>query len=174
MHEKLKKYFEEKGISQKQIAEKLGVSVPYVNAVLNGTKTLGKKNAEKWANLFGLSKSFLLSGEGDPCQEDIKVVNEIIASPAVKHSSMDRSFLIEKEIGNTKSYMEKYIASLEDQVKMLKNDVAQRDKTIDLQDRRIQELEVKIKFYQKEDPLKDYPFEMGVADRNNNKEQAHV
>ena len=65
MHEKLKKFFEDKGLNQTQIAEKLGVSVPYVNAVLNGTKTLGKKNAEKWANLFGLSKSFLLTGEGD-------------------------------------------------------------------------------------------------------------
>lgn len=65
MHEKLKKYFEGKGITQQQIADVLGVSLPYVNAVLNGTKMLGKKNAVKWANLFGLSKSFLLTGEGE-------------------------------------------------------------------------------------------------------------
>ena len=64
MDGKLKKFFEENGISQQKVADTLGVSLPYVNAVLNGTKTLGKKNAEKWANLFGLSKTFLLTGEG--------------------------------------------------------------------------------------------------------------
>ena len=69
MHEKLKRHFEEKGITQQQIADILGVRLPYVNAILNGTKTLGKKNAEKWANLFGLSKSFLLTGEGDVVSE---------------------------------------------------------------------------------------------------------
>lgn len=64
MHEKLKKYFEEKGITQQQIADALGVSLQYVNQILNGKKFLGKKNAERLANLFGLSKSFLLTGEG--------------------------------------------------------------------------------------------------------------
>ena len=65
MHNKLKKYFEEKGITQQQIADALGVSLQYVNQILNGKKFLGKKNAERLANLFGLSKSFLLTGEGD-------------------------------------------------------------------------------------------------------------
>ena len=65
MHDKLKKYFEEKGITQQQIADALGVSLQYVNQILNGKKFLGKKNAERLANLFGLSKSFLLTGEGD-------------------------------------------------------------------------------------------------------------
>lgn len=64
MHDKLKKYFEEKRITQQQIADALGVSLQYVNQILNGKKFLGKKNAERLANLFGLSKSFLLTGEG--------------------------------------------------------------------------------------------------------------
>ena len=64
MHDKLKKYFEEKGITQQQIADALGVSLQYVNQILNGKKFLGKKNAERLANLFGLSKYFLLTGEG--------------------------------------------------------------------------------------------------------------
>jgi transcriptional regulator with XRE-family HTH domain len=64
MHDKLKKYFEGKGITQQQIADALGVSLQYVNQILNGKKFLGKKNAERLANLFGLSKSFLLTGEG--------------------------------------------------------------------------------------------------------------
>ena len=70
MDGKLKKFFEEKGISQQKVADTLGVSLPYVNAVLNGTKTLGKKNAEKWANLFGLSKTYLLTGEGSVVPEE--------------------------------------------------------------------------------------------------------
>lgn len=66
MYEGLKEYLEEKGYSQQRIASELGVSVPYVNAILVGPKTLGKKGAKKWANLFGLSEQFLLTGKGSP------------------------------------------------------------------------------------------------------------
>ena len=64
MHLELKDFFEKKGISQQEVAESLDVSPPYINAILNGKKPLGKKNAERLANLYGLSKSFLLTGEG--------------------------------------------------------------------------------------------------------------
>lgn len=66
MYVGLKEYLEEKGYSQQRIASELGVSVPYVNGVLVGSKTLGKKGAKKWANLFGLSENFLLTGKGSP------------------------------------------------------------------------------------------------------------
>ena len=66
MYVGLKEYLEEKGYSQQRIASILGVSVPYVNGVLVGSKTLGKKGAKKWANLFGLSENFLLTGKGSP------------------------------------------------------------------------------------------------------------
>lgn len=62
---KLKEHFDSVGITQKEIAELIGVSSQYINAVFNDRKTLGKKNAEKLANLFGLSISFLLTGEGE-------------------------------------------------------------------------------------------------------------
>lgn len=61
---KLKEHFDSVGITQKEIAELIGVSSQYINAVFNDRKPLGKKNAEKLANLFGLSISFLLTGEG--------------------------------------------------------------------------------------------------------------
>ena len=64
MHDSLKRFFDEKGITQQQVADALGVSLQYVNQLLNGRKTLGKKNAERLANLYGLSKPFLLTGEG--------------------------------------------------------------------------------------------------------------
>lgn len=66
MYVGLKEYLEKKGYSQQLIASELGVSVPYVNAILVGSKTLGKKGAKKWANLFGLSEKFLLTGKGSP------------------------------------------------------------------------------------------------------------
>lgn len=91
MYEGLKEYLEEKGYSQTRMAEMLGVSLPYVNAILVGNKTLGKKNANKWANLFGLSENYLLTGKGSPdpvqdaenkkvaFQETIQKANRLVA-----------------------------------------------------------------------------------------------
>lgn len=72
MHEKLRQFFEQKGISQLQLAEMLDVSPQYVNVIINGKKPIGKKTAEKLSNLFGLSKLFLLTGEGKVVCEDRK------------------------------------------------------------------------------------------------------
>lgn len=82
MHRKLKQFFESKGLNQQEIADMLGVSSAYINAILNGKKTLGKKNAEKFANLFGLSKSFLLTGEGELLQSDDVVQDPVCESTA--------------------------------------------------------------------------------------------
>ena len=62
---RLKEYFDNKGITQSEIAEKLGVSKAYVNALFTGKRAFGKKQAEAWVNLFGLSASWLLTGEGE-------------------------------------------------------------------------------------------------------------
>ena len=62
---KLKEYFDNKGITQSEIAEKLGGSKAYVNALFTGKRAFGKKQAEAWVNLFGLSASWLLTGEGE-------------------------------------------------------------------------------------------------------------
>lgn len=63
--EQLKDFFKEKGLSQNDIARDLGVSTAYVNALLNGKKTFGKRQASVFAEKYGLSKSFLLTGIGD-------------------------------------------------------------------------------------------------------------
>ena len=63
--DKLKEYFDNKGITQSEIAERLGVSKAYVNALFTGKRAFGKKQAEAWVNLFGLSASWLLTGEGE-------------------------------------------------------------------------------------------------------------
>ena len=61
----LDKFFKDKGLSQREIADSMGVSPAYINAVLCGRKAIGKKVAEKISNLYGLSASWLLTGEGE-------------------------------------------------------------------------------------------------------------
>lgn len=73
--EKLANFFKNKGLSQKDIAEKMGTSTAYINAILNDRKDLGKKQADKMKNLFGLSASWLLTGTGPMLAEGAAVDN---------------------------------------------------------------------------------------------------
>lgn len=61
----LKKFFKSRGLTQQNIAERFGVSQQYVASLLNGANPFGKKVAQRWAAEFGLSESFLLTGEGE-------------------------------------------------------------------------------------------------------------
>lgn len=65
IHEALQEYFKNQGIQQVSIAETLGVTKAYVNSLLSGRQRFGKKQAEIWSKNFGLSKSWLLTGEGE-------------------------------------------------------------------------------------------------------------
>lgn len=87
MHDSLKRFFDEKGITQQQVADALGVSLQYVNQLLNGRKTLGKKNAERLANLYGLSKSFLLTGEGELIPGNFQKPIEKVVIPPTDEST---------------------------------------------------------------------------------------
>ena len=110
VHDELKRYFDERGITQQQVADALGVSLQYVNQLLNGRKMLGKKNAERLANLYGLSKPFLLTGEGElllpsptptPTQTTIdasSMVNAIIAAKDEVIESLKRELQTKDEL----------------------------------------------------------------------------
>ena len=63
--EVLKSYFKKEGLSQKKLAEILGISQPAVGALLNGKTPFGKKTAAIWSERFGLNASWLLIGEGE-------------------------------------------------------------------------------------------------------------
>ena len=65
MNSKLEEYLKDKGYTQKQVAEILGVSEQYVNALIKGRSNFGKSQAALWAKHFGLSTSWLLTGEGE-------------------------------------------------------------------------------------------------------------
>lgn len=62
--EQLRKFFERKGITQEQIASQLGVDKAHINKLMTGKKAFGKQTARKWSDLYGLSYSWLLTGEG--------------------------------------------------------------------------------------------------------------
>lgn len=61
--ELLKKYFKDRNITQEDIANALNISQPAVSAYLNG-KPFGKNSAKKWGKEFGISPTWLLTGEG--------------------------------------------------------------------------------------------------------------
>lgn len=61
----LREYFNSQGITQREVAEKLGVSPAYINKLFRGEKAFGKKTAQQFQTLFGLSAPWLLTGEGE-------------------------------------------------------------------------------------------------------------
>lgn len=85
--EALQEHFKKEGLSQVAIAEELGVSKAYVNALLSGRQRFGKKQAETWSEKFGLSKSWLLTGEGEMLKPngDIAVESEVMPVNSAKN-----------------------------------------------------------------------------------------
>lgn len=61
----LANFFKNKGLSQTDVANMLGTSPQYISAIFSGRKNVGKKQAVKFEELFGLSASWLLTGKGD-------------------------------------------------------------------------------------------------------------
>ena len=66
----LKAFFKKKGMTQVDVAEKIGTTKASVNKYFLGYNKFGKVQAEKWHELFGISKSFLLTGEGSIVDEE--------------------------------------------------------------------------------------------------------
>lgn len=61
----LKSFFKKKGITQEYLASILIMSQPNLNAMLNGRRNISKSTATKLNKLYGLSVSWLLTGEGE-------------------------------------------------------------------------------------------------------------
>lgn len=58
-------FFKAQGITQEVIAAQLGVTQQYISGLLSGKKPFGKKQAQRFAELWGISPSWLLTGEGE-------------------------------------------------------------------------------------------------------------
>ncbi len=73
----LKNFFKNLGLSQRQIADQLGVKQSYVNLMLNGRNPIGRHNAQKFHDIYGLSVAWLLTGEGEMMARGAAAVNTI-------------------------------------------------------------------------------------------------
>lgn len=71
-------------LTQAYLADKLGVSQPYINKILKGSN-FGANSAKKWSDTFGFSLSFLLTGEGTLFDND----ESLIVSQA--HADLDEA-----------------------------------------------------------------------------------
>lgn len=73
----LSRFLADRGLTQEGVADSLGVSQPYVNSLLKGKKAFGKEQAKKWSDLFGISRSWLLTGEGPMLRNTTPVVVQV-------------------------------------------------------------------------------------------------
>lgn len=64
-YQALKDYFYRNNIRQVDIVEKTGIDKATVSNFLAGRRPLGRENARRLADTFGLSLAFVLTGEGD-------------------------------------------------------------------------------------------------------------
>ena len=83
----LERYFDEKGIKQREIADKVGVSPSYITKLFGGERNFGRKMAMKFETHFGLSHAFLMTGEGD-----------IEIKPSRAEATNDVPFFVYKEL----------------------------------------------------------------------------
>ena len=165
VYEHLRRYF---GIHTKTgFAEALHYGRTSLSAAMNGdesylTDNLFKNICEAYPHTFNLD--YLLNGEGslltieeEVAVEDMQKMNTPTLPPAI-----DTSFMIEKAVEKATAYADKTIAVLEKQVE-------DKDGEIERLARRIQELEAMVKSLKDKNPLEDYPFDMGVADKGDKK-----
>lgn len=61
---RLRQYFESQGIKQVEIANAIGVSPTYITKIYKDEREIGKEQADRWVDQFGLSRIWLLTGEG--------------------------------------------------------------------------------------------------------------
>ena len=103
INEKLYKYLTDNKISQKSIANKIGVTEQTVNALVNGRRNFGRKTAMMWEKELGISAKWLISGEGemlvrckakDSYQYDD--TPEVVSEPEQQYNSSNIIYLQEK------------------------------------------------------------------------------
>ena len=107
--EAIRSYLESKGLTQQDVADKLGISQGAVSAYYRG-KPLGKNAAAKWSKVFGFRINWLLTGEGDMLIGQQKPEVPAEEKPVSGYSLVE--------------YLQKKIAELEGKIEQLNDEKA--------------------------------------------------
>lgn len=149
VYDHLRKYF---GVhTQTDFADAIKYSRPVISSALNGnedylTDKLFKNICEAYKDVFNID--YLLNGTGQLLTIQEEVANEEL----------------EKQFNPQPSYADELIASLKKQVKDKDDQLADKERIIKLLEEKIEVLEA-MQHIDSSDPLKDYPFTPGVADK---------
>lgn len=186
--------FREKKVgSQKELAEKIGITEPSLSRVMNGGRTVSDKTLHKMNEAFGgIFNMAYFRGEDPQCMlmEDLLYYQQhpeerlvfvkpkkenVPQSEPVQPSSQDTTLIMSKMF---ESMLKPIEAAHDQQVAALNQQIADKQTIIDLQADKIKSQADEIASLQKliadlrsmpasiniEDVLKKYPFTIGVAD----------
>ena len=143
--ERLKIFFKEKGLTQVQVAERVGTTQQVVQKLLNG-RAFGKRTAATWSKEFGLNSAWLITGQGSMTLEEknaqinttknvvetgantfaeqiLKMISEGMLYPAsvVK----DKDAIIENK-NEEIQHLNREIGALKQQVEQLQNELKEK------------------------------------------------
>jgi len=177
--------FREKKVgSQKELAEKIGITEPSLSRVMNGGRTVSDKTIYKMNEAFGgIFNMAYFRGEDPICMlmEDLIYYKQhpeerlVFEKPKVISTQVpttsDLSILIEKAVEKATAYADKTIATLENQVERYEKELDAKSEEIKRLQARIHELEAFTTVIRTDDPLRNYPFEVGVSEK---KESPHA
>ena len=171
--------FREKKVgSQKELAEKIGITEPSLSRVMNGGRTVSDKTIYKMNEAFGgIFNMAYFRGEDPHCMllEDLIYYKQhpeerlVFEKPKVISTQIpttsDLSILIEKAVEKATAYADKTIATLENQVERYEKELDAKSEEIKRLQARIHELEAFTTVIRTDDPLRNYPFEVGVSEK---------
>ena len=180
--------FKEKKVgSQKELAEKIGITEPSLSRVMNGGRTVSDKTIHKMNEAFGgIFNMAYFRGEDPHCMllEDLIYYKQhpeermVFEKPKVISTQIpttsDLSILIEKAVEKATAYADKTIATLEKQVARYEKELDAKSEEIKRLQARIQELETVTTIIRYDDPEKEYPFPIGTAEPGIEKDSVRV
>ena len=171
-------FMEKKVGSQKELAEKIGITEPSLSRVMNGGRTVSDKTIHKMNEAFGgIFNMAYFRGEDPHCMliEDLIYYKQhpeerlVFEKPKVISTQIpmtsDLSILIEKAVEKATAYADKTIATLENQVARYEKELDAKSEEIKRLQDRIHELEAFTTVIRTDDPLRNYPFEVGVSEK---------
>jgi transcriptional regulator with XRE-family HTH domain len=180
-------FMEKKVGSQKELAEKIGITEPSLSRVMNGGRTVSDKTIHKMNEAFGgIFNMAYFRGEDPHCMllEDLIYYKQhpeerlVFEKPKVISTQIpttsDLSILIEKAVEKATAYADKTIATLENQVERYEKELVAKSEEIKRLQARIQELETVTTIIRYDDPEKEYPFPIGTAEPGIEKDSVRV